>query len=683
MQFSRFYRHILVATTLVMCSTSMIFAQPAADADVPVLVKFKGPIGAAEKKALEDEGGKIGKQFNDLNVVAAKIPPGKLKQLEKHGLIDKIEADSAIRVHDAELDNTWGVKQIGAGVVHDLGIKGAAVKVCLLDTGIDTTHPDLYLNYKGGKDFVNNDNDPSDDNGHGSHTAGTIAAMMDGLGVRGAAPSVDLYVYKVMDASGNGMFSAVIAALQECVAIGGKVSSNSYGSSSDPGSIVKSAFDDAYNKGVFHVASAGNSGAGTNTVGFPAQYASVFAVAATDSANNWASFSSTGPAVAVAAPGVSILSTYLNHSYAYMSGTSMAAPHVAGVAALVISCGVTGPANIRQRIISTAQDLGPAGRDDQYGYGLVRADLAATNCAAPPAPVSDLGVSSVSAPGSVMINVATNVNVGVSNTGNQTMSATTASLWDNGVFVATQNVPSLTAGQPATLGFSWTTATAGSHTLIGKLDTADAISTNNSASAVSTANTPVAPVSDLAVTSVSAPASVVTNTATTVNVVVKNVGNQAMAATTVTLTDNGTAVSSKSVSSLAAGASTTVAFSWSTATAGAHTLVATLATADANGANNSGSAVSTASAPAPPAPVNIVLTVSGGKHGNKLDINLKWTGATGSTVTITRSGTSSATISTNNDGAYTDSLPNKSSTYSYKVCQAGTTVCSNSATFTY
>jgi subtilisin len=301
-----------------------LFGQSSGDPTVPVIVRFLTPPGQAERDAVTSTGGTVTRTYTLVNAAAVKITAAGKDKLKANGLVAAVEDDLPIRLHDAELDNTWGVKQINAGLVHDAGNTGVGVKVCVLDTGIDTTHSELSANYKGGYNFVNGTATPTDDNGHGTHTSGTIAAIMNAANVRGAAPQVDLYAYKILDASGNGYASSIISALQECVKVGGKVTNNSYGASSDLGSTVQSAFDNAKAAGVINVASAGNSGAGANTVGYPAQYSSVIAVAATDSANNWASFSSTGPAVAVAAPGVSILSTYPTNSYASMSGTSMA-----------------------------------------------------------------------------------------------------------------------------------------------------------------------------------------------------------------------------------------------------------------------------------------------------------------------------------------------------------------------
>ncbi len=290
------------------------------------------------------------------------------------------------------------MQKINARTVHDGGNLGANVKVCVIDTGIDTNHPDLYLNYVGGYDFVNGDNDPSDDNGHGTHVAGTIAAMANGFGVIGVAPQTKILAYKILGANGSGSFSDAIAAVERCGTDGGMITSNSYGSSQDPGSLVKAAFDKAAADGILHVAAAGNATSifTCNAVSYPARYESVIAVGATDSGDKVASFSCRGPEVELAAPGVSIQSTYPNDTYATLSGTSMATPHVSGLAALVFRCGlvdlnsdgVVNSADVRLRMQQTALDLGAAGRDTSYGFGRIQADLAATNCGVAPPPVT-------------------------------------------------------------------------------------------------------------------------------------------------------------------------------------------------------------------------------------------------------------------------------------------------------
>ncbi|MBI3092592.1 MAG: S8 family serine peptidase [Candidatus Tectomicrobia bacterium] len=350
-----------------------------------------GPTDEAEVRSL---GGRVRYAYHLVPAIAATVPEAALRGLLANPRVVAIEEDGEVRAidhattaGDAELDNTWGVKHIGAGTVHAGGNKGLGVRVAVIDSGIDCTHPDLNANCAGGYDFVNNDADPSDDNGHGTHVAGTVAAEDDGAGVVGVAPAASLYALKVLSSSGSGSWSDVIAALQWAVDNGIQVTNNSYGASTDPGTTVRAAFDNSAAAGVLHVAAAGNNGnrRGTgNNVGWPARYASVIAVAATDANDARASFSSTGETVELAAPGVAINSTLLGGGYGTASGTSMASPHVAGTAALVIAAGIAdangdGKINdeVRLRLQETADDLGDPGRDTKYGFGLVDADEAA------------------------------------------------------------------------------------------------------------------------------------------------------------------------------------------------------------------------------------------------------------------------------------------------------------------
>ena len=218
------YCQLFLGVTLL--GGSSLFGQSSGDPTVPVIVRFLTPPGQAERDAVTSNGGTVTTTYTLVNAAAVKITAAGKDKLKANGLVAAVEDDLPIRLHDAELDNTWGVKQINAGLVHDAGNTGVGVKVCVLDTGIDTTHSELSANYKGGYNFVNGTATPTDDNGHGTHTSGTIAAIMNAANVRGAAPQVDLYAYKILDASGNGYASSIIAALQECVKVGGKVRVN-------------------------------------------------------------------------------------------------------------------------------------------------------------------------------------------------------------------------------------------------------------------------------------------------------------------------------------------------------------------------------------------------------------------------------------------------------------------------
>jgi len=364
------------------------------DGLVKVLVGFKQKPGPAEQAVVKGVGGQIKYTYNLIPAIAASVPEVAIEALKKNPNITHVELDSMVyALLDGELDNSWGVKRIGAGIVHDSGNKGVGVKVAIIDSGVDYGHVDLDASFDSsllGYDFVNTDTDPMDDNGHGTHVAGIVAAEDNGEGVVGVAPGASLYALKVLDSKGSGRYSDVIAALEWCVNNDIQVTNNSYGSSGDPGVIVKNAFDNAYSAGILHIAAAGNSGnltgKGDNII-YPAAYDSVIAVAATDQSDKRASWSSTGPDLELAAPGVAIYSTYIG-DYATLSGTSMASPHVAGVAALVWAknLGLSNEA-VRIQMRDTADDLGASGRDSLYGCGLVDAAEAA-GVESPP-PVTD------------------------------------------------------------------------------------------------------------------------------------------------------------------------------------------------------------------------------------------------------------------------------------------------------
>jgi subtilisin family serine protease len=269
---------------------------------------------------------------------------------------------------------TWNIERVGA--TSSWGIStGDPVKVGVIDTGIDLKHPDLQANIKGGYNAIYPWKSPNDDNGHGTHVAGIIAALNNSIGVVGVGPNINLYAIKVLNASGSGYLSDVIEGLDWARTNGMQVVNMSLGTSQDVESF-HNAILNAYNAGVVIVAAAGNSG---GAVSYPAAYPEVIAVSATDQNNQIASFSSRGPEVDLAAPGVNIYSTYKGQSYATLSGTSMATPHVTGAAALTIDTkkcdlnldNICTPAEVQQRLEQTAVDLGTQGKDNFYGSGLV------------------------------------------------------------------------------------------------------------------------------------------------------------------------------------------------------------------------------------------------------------------------------------------------------------------------
>jgi len=269
---------------------------------------------------------------------------------------------------------TWNIDRVDADLSWAIST-GDSVKVGVIDTGIDLKHPDLKANIKGGYNAINPLKSPNDDNGHGTHVAGIIAALDNDIGIIGVGPQIDLYAIKVLNANGSGYLSDVIEGLDWAVNNGMQVVNMSLGTSQDVPSFHE-AIINVYNAGVTIVAAAGNTG---GSVVYPAAYPEVIAVSATDQNNQIASWSSRGPEIDLSAPGVSIYSTYKNQSYATLSGTSMAAPHVTGAAALIIDTkkcdlnldNICTPAEVKQRLEQTALDLGDSGKDNLYGSGLV------------------------------------------------------------------------------------------------------------------------------------------------------------------------------------------------------------------------------------------------------------------------------------------------------------------------
>lgn len=270
----------------------------------------------------------------------------------------------------------WGVARVGAPAVWDR-LDGRGVKVAVLDTGIDQHHPDLAGNYRGGLNLVQPGLEPDDDNGHGTHVSGIIAAVRDGKGVAGVAPRAGLYAVKVADAEGSARESRIIKGLEWCVENGIQVANLSLGSLRYT-EALRRAVEAAARAGVTLVCAAGNS---RGAVVYPAAYPESIAVTAGDVQDRLRPSSSRGPEVDFIAPGEGILSTYRGGRWEILSGTSEAAPHVTGLAALAVQAGARSPSDVSRALSRAARPL-PGLTLEEQGAGLIDA----ARLASPPAP---------------------------------------------------------------------------------------------------------------------------------------------------------------------------------------------------------------------------------------------------------------------------------------------------------
>ncbi len=276
----------------------------------------------------------------------------------------------------SEKEYTWGLKQRRVPKAWERS-RGAGIRVAVLDTGCQINHPDLNGQVVAQRDFTGSSFDYQDRNAHGTHCAGVIGAKENDRGVVGVAPDLrkddgGLIIGKVLGDDGSGRGSWVAQGILWAVDEGAHIISMSLGSAmNDPR--IQQAVQRANKAGSIVIAAAGNDGPSSRP-NFPGALPETVSVSATDEEGRVADFSSRGAYVDVAAPGVRILSTVPGSRYAKMSGTSMATPFVAGVVTLVMSAGqkFNSAAELKFLLSETAEDVGKPGRDQSYGYGLIK-----------------------------------------------------------------------------------------------------------------------------------------------------------------------------------------------------------------------------------------------------------------------------------------------------------------------
>lgn len=364
---------------ILLMSLALISPQPLAttvfaesDPEQDMLIVFEDDVTEEEMSAaVQEAGGQTEEAFEEVGVSSAKISQETAEELLANPNIAHIEEDITITI-SAQMED-WGIQSSKIPTAWNSGFTGRGVKIAVVDTGI-SPHEDLRIS--GGYSAVDYTKSFSDDKGHGTHVAGIIGARHNGFGMRGVAYDAELYAVKSFNAKGQADLSDMIEGIDWAVANGMDIINLSAGSEDDSFAL-KSSVDKAYAAGILVVAAAGNDGndLGTgDTVDFPARYPSVIGVSAVDRNSARALFSSTGSTVEIAAPGVNIASTYLNNQYVYMSGTSMAAPYVAGNLALMKQAypQLTNE-QLRKVLVSQVRDVGPAGRDPYFGFGLLQA----------------------------------------------------------------------------------------------------------------------------------------------------------------------------------------------------------------------------------------------------------------------------------------------------------------------
>jgi subtilisin family serine protease len=363
--------------------------------DNEIVVRFAPDTPQSRIDELLNQGGmQIKRYVASLDTYVVRTPPGQteaiIDNLGQQPDVLYVEHNyvigGSLHPNDPDYNNpskVYAPQTIGAESAWDITTGNQGIIVAVLDTGLSLSHPELANSLVPGYDFVNEDSDPSDDNGHGTHVAGIIAgAMNNSLGTTGLAPSAKVMPVKVLNSANQGTWADVASGITYAVDHGARVINMSLGGSTDS-QVLYDAIRYAAAHGVFIAVAAGNSA--TDAPFFPAYYDETMSVIATQPGDTRWTLSNYGSKVDVAAPGASIWSTYWTttdpNTYQFMSGTSMAAPHVSALAGLLLSNRPDlGAADVRDLIKQNVVDLGTPGWDSYFGHGRIKVgDAVATS----------------------------------------------------------------------------------------------------------------------------------------------------------------------------------------------------------------------------------------------------------------------------------------------------------------
>jgi thermitase len=331
-----------------------------------LIVKLKGEKALVNTQDLHNSlGAEVVSKNHTLGIEVVQFKGSvkdKIKSYQSHPDVEYAEPNYYFHAfavpNDPYFNNQYGLKKIQAPQAWDQTIGSPDTMIAIVDSGVQRTHPDLASKVVNGYDYVDNDNTPNDENGHGTHCAGITGAIANNnIGVAGVAPGSTIYAVRVLDRQNNGELYAITQGIVEAADSGAKVINLSLGSPNDA-QVLKQAVQYAWNRGAVIVVAAGNTG--NTQPNYPAYYNEVISVASTDQFDRKSPFSNYGSWVDVAAPGSNIYSTFIGNTFRSMDGTSMAAPHVSGLAALLADQGFSN-IEIRQIIEQTSDKINGTG----------------------------------------------------------------------------------------------------------------------------------------------------------------------------------------------------------------------------------------------------------------------------------------------------------------------------------
>ncbi|NBI27992.1 peptidase S8 [Chengkuizengella sp. YPA3-1-1] len=369
-----------MAIALILSFSITSLAEPTSE-DSTIIVKFKDKTSKSMKQQIhQDEKAEVLKKNKQIGFEVIKVKGKSVEKALKEykNRADVEYAEPIVEYHalftpndPLYLSDQYGPQIMDLEQAWEITQGSSSVVVAVLDTGVQANHEDLLGQVIPGYDFIDNDSDASDEQGHGTHVAGTVGALTNnGVGVAGVAPNVKIMAIRVLNEVGRGTNAGVADGITYAADNGADVINLSLGSTVSSAA-VEDAVNYAWEKGAVIISAAGNDG--VNVQNYPAAYQNSLAVAATDSNDNKWSSSNYGSWVDVAGPGVGIISTRLGGGYVSSNGTSMATPHVAGLAALLASQGKTN-VEIRNIIESTAESI--SGTGTYWEHGRVNAFLA-------------------------------------------------------------------------------------------------------------------------------------------------------------------------------------------------------------------------------------------------------------------------------------------------------------------